>query len=133
MVQKFNLKKEHEKIERELVELETIMDVQEGDEVNYTNLTHVFKKLNDLWNAHENSEQNFFKKLFKKSEFPLKKMTTAHKLLHGHFKAITEAINSGSENKILASLDTDGRMFIKKLRDHMKEDESLFDKAISKS
>jgi|SRR3989344_5387889 len=49
------IKQEHEDIERELLELETIS--QEAI-INYPNLLHVFNKLHDAWNQHENQKNN---------------------------------------------------------------------------
>ena len=51
------LKKEHEEIERELLELETIT---EASPINYPNLIHVIKKLCNIWEMHEEVEQKIF-------------------------------------------------------------------------
>ncbi len=48
------LKQEHEQIERELIELETI-----EEEPNIPNLTHTFKKLHKLWDEHGKKKKNF--------------------------------------------------------------------------
>ncbi len=124
----FNIKKEHEAINRELIELETIIDTEENNEVNHANLSHVFKKLHDMWNTHEDKEEKFFEENFSEEDFPIEKMKTSHRLLKGHLKVIHDAIKSGDESEIIASLDTDGRMLVDKLRAHMKEEEELLDK-----
>ena len=51
------LKKEHEDIERELIELETII---EEEIINYPNLLHVFKNLCEIWDIHEEKEEKIF-------------------------------------------------------------------------
>ena len=44
------LELEHEQIEREILELETIIQEQE---INYPNLVHVLKNLFKVWKEHE--------------------------------------------------------------------------------
>lgn len=125
----YKIKKEHEEIEIELAELETIMD---AEELNFANLTHSFNKLRNLWNNHETKEDSFFEKIKEKGiEFPVEKLMLDHKELRGHKKVISEAIKQGDENKIFVSLDTDGRMLINKMREHMQKENQLFD-SISK-
>jgi hypothetical protein len=127
----FNIRKEHETVEIELKELETVIDSGQEDELNYSNLLHVFKKLQDFWNSHETREEQFFSNLAKDKNFSFEKMTTAHRLLRGHFKVLNDAIKSNNETEIIASLDTDGRMLISKIREHMREEEELMNNLIS--
>ena len=51
------LKLEHQELERELFELDAIM---EGDVINYPNLLHVFRRLCELWDPHEEREELVF-------------------------------------------------------------------------
>ena len=125
------IKKEHEQIEREIVELETIM---EDDQINYPNLIHVFRKLHNFWNSHESREEVFFEDIFEKnSKFPVDKIAFEHKELNGYARAIHDAIKSGDEAEIKVSLDTDGKMLLDKLKKHMEFEEILFDKLIIKN
>ncbi len=115
------IQKEHEKIERELVEIETIID---EEIINYPNLIHVFKNLFNYWDAHEEKEELLFKSLGK--EISVEKMLSQHRELRGHKKVIQDAINSGDEIEIIATLDTDARFFIDKIRKHIAQEEELF-------
>jgi hypothetical protein len=121
-----SIKKEHELIERELVELETIMD---EENINFPNLVHIFAKLHSLWDSHEKKEEDLFNK-FKADgiDFPVDEILFAHKELRGHKKVIENAINSGSEFEMQVSLDTDGKIIINKLREHIKKEEIYLDK-----
>jgi len=117
------IKKEHEIIERELIELEENMDL---DDINPANIKHTLNKLNSLWNSHEKKEEKIFKDIKNKNpDFNAGKMVFEHKELRGIKRAILEALNSGSDIEIKASLDTDIRMLIEKLRKHMKLEETI--------
>ncbi len=117
------MRKEHEIIERELIELETVMD---EEEFNYTNMQHVFKRLNIIWNSHEEREEIFFNGLLSENtSFPFEKMKIEHRELKGHCKVINDAINSGDVGEMKVSLETDGKMVIGKFRKHMKDEEDL--------
>lgn len=123
MPNNFNLLKEHEQINQELIELEVIMN---SEEINYSNLIHVFKKLHDFWNFHEDREELFFTNIKKKgAKINFEKTLIEHRELKGHWTVIRNAINSGDENEVKISLDTDGKMLIDKLRRHMNEEEEL--------
>ena len=119
------LKKEHEQINLEIMELEAV-----GDEeiINYSNLIHCFKKLCELWDKHENKEEKVFR-VFEKERIkvPVEKMTCDHIELKGHIKKIKEAINSGSELEMKKSLSEDLKEFIEKIKKHRDdEDEVLY-------
>lgn len=120
-----NLKQEHEDIERELIELEAIMN---SEIVNYGNLTHTFKKLHVVWNHHEEKEEKIFPVLKKdRIIIPVEIMQFEHKLLKPHKKAMYDAINSGSEFLMKKALDENCSVIIKTLRKHIKdEDEVLY-------
>lgn len=123
-----SLQKEHEKIEWELQELETILC---DKEFNSSNFLHVFKKVCDLWDSHETREKKFFESLNKSSlNIPVQTLHFNNPELRGHKKVLQEAIKSGSEFELKVSLDTDGRMLIEKLRRDMKNDDVLYDKAM---
>ncbi len=119
------LKKEHQLIERELIELETIIDTPL---VNYPNLVHVLHKLNDFWDKHEEKEDILFNKLQKKGyPIPVKKILFDHRQLKKHRESLLIALKSGSERKTKEALRSDGKELINKIRKHMnKEDWILY-------
>ena len=114
-------KKEHELIERELVELETIMHTFP---VNYSNLVHVLKRLYPFWESHEEKESIFFKALAKKGyTIPIKKIFFEHGQLKKHRDNLLNALHSGSEDKTHDALMHDGKAMISKLRKHMTDED----------
>jgi len=123
------LKKEHENIERELFELESII---ESDEINYPNLVHTFRKLCSIWDVHELREEGIFQVMKKENVVvPVEKMTGGHADLREHMKGVRDAINSGSEFRVKKSFDEDLAVIIKKLREHIEmEDEILYTVAL---
>lgn len=119
------LKKEHEEIERELIELETIMS---EDFINYPNLAHTFRKLIDLWNIHEVKEEKVFS-ILKHAHIviPVETMKFQHQSMKMHKEAIERALNSRSEYEMKKALHVDGTIIIAKIRKHIKfEDEILY-------
>ena len=121
------LKQEHEDIERELIELETIIeDMNEG--INYPNLIHVYERLCKLWNEHEQKENKLFPIMEKeKIKIPVEEMLFEHKLLKPHRDALNHAIKSGNESELKKALDNNCVVIIKKLRQHISdEDEILY-------
>lgn len=117
------LKQEHLEIERELVELETIM---EFETVNYSNLKNVFEKLCEIWDYHEEKEERLFPVLeLDQIKIPVKEMTFSHKDLRPHKEAIKKAIASGSEFEMKKSLKNNGRIMIEKLRKHIEDEENV--------
>jgi len=120
------IKQEHEEIERELIELETIMNFLQ---INYPNLVHVLRKLTDLWEKHEEKEEAVFPLLEHKNnlKIPVKKITFQHKELKPYRQTIVEAINSGNNEKVKESLNKQARKIVRKLREHIElEDEILY-------
>jgi len=124
------LKQEHEKIERELLELETIIG---EDEINYSNLLHVIKKLYELWNSHEIKEEKVFSILEKERiKMPVKTMLFEHKQLKPHKIALEKAINSGNNQDVKDVLNSHAKTIITQLRNHINsEDEILYTIALS--
>jgi iron-sulfur cluster repair protein YtfE (RIC family) len=121
------IKQEHKEIERELIEIDTIVEDSE-EAINYPNLIHVFKKLCFVWDEHEKREEGAFK-IFEKEQIklPIKMMISEHKELKIHKEKINNAINSGSEFNIKKSLYEDLKEIANKIRDHIaKEEEILY-------
>jgi len=119
------LKQEHEEIERELTELELIM---QDETINYSNLIHVLKTLCDRWDKHEQEEERIFPILkHEKIVIPVKSMLFDHKNLKPHRQAIQKSLLSGSEFEIKNALNNHGKIIIEKLRKHINdEDEVLY-------
>jgi hypothetical protein len=118
------IQKEHEEIERELLELESI---SEDEQINYPDLIHTFKKLHDIWNEHEEKEEKIFP-FFRKKEhliIPVKEMLFEHKALNSHRQALIDAISSGSEWELKKTLDFHGKVIIEKLREHIKKEDDI--------
>jgi len=119
------LEQEHRDIERELLELET---VEEDEAINYPNLIHVFKRLHDMWNKHEEKEEKIFR-IMKKEKIivPMGEMLFEHKELRRHYKEMKAAIDSGSMEKIKMAFEKHLNVIIKKIRENInKEDEVLY-------
>ena len=118
------LKSEHEEIERELLELETITNLSD-EEINYPNLVHVLKKLFKIWDFHEQKEEKIFLS-FKKEKIiiPVEKMTFDHRKLKKHKENIKKALDSNSEFEIKKMLKIEVKEVIKKLRVHIEDEEN---------
>ena len=119
------LKLEHQEIERELFELDAIM---ESEVINYPNLLHVFRRVCELWDPHEEREARVFGVMKKEHiRVPVYKMTCEHRDLRGHIKKMREAINSGSDYRIRKAFRDDLRVIVGKIRRHiLMEDEVLY-------
>jgi DUF438 domain-containing protein len=118
------LKKEHEQIEMELIELEAVMEVEE---INYPNLVHSFKRLCGLWNIHEKKEEKIFQVMEKENlRVPVQTMTCEHEDLKIHRQRIKDAINSGDESRVRGSFEEDLKLMIKKIRDHISKEDEIF-------
>lgn len=119
------LKQEHEEIERELIELETVIN---SEEVNYPNLVHIFKNLISIWDRHELKEELFFPVLEKQGvRIPIENMKFDHKALRLHKEALKTAINSGKDSEIHKALEINAKIILEKLRQHIQfEDDVLY-------
>lgn len=120
------LKGEHLEIKGILLEIESFMD---NKEIDYSLLVRRFYKLNEIWDAHEVREENFFAEIKEKiGEFPAETMfLEEHRQLKGHWKVVQDFLKTSDDNKIRVALDTDGRMLIDKLREHMNAEDNFFD------
>jgi DUF438 domain-containing protein len=115
--------KEHEDIERELLELETIMS---EEIINYPNLIHTCKKLHTAWDVHERKEEDIFPILSKKGfSVPIAILHFDHKSLRNHTKKLNDAIKSGNDFEIHKALDEDLKDIISRLREHIKKEEDI--------
>ena len=123
------LKLEHQALERELFELDAII---ESEIINYPNLLHVFRRLCELWDPHEEKEAKVFGVMKKERiKVPVYKMTCDHRDLRGHIKKMKEAINSRSDYRIRKCFKDDLIVIVGKIRRHMLiEDEVLYTLAL---
>ncbi|MBS3089535.1 hemerythrin domain-containing protein [Candidatus Pacearchaeota archaeon] len=113
-----SLHQAHSEIEREILELETIIGARE---VNYPNALHVLKKLFKMWDKHEEQEEEVFINLQKRGfTIPVKKIIFEHGKLKKKRDALANAIYSGSHVKAQEALRKDGLQLIRDLREHMK-------------
>ncbi len=119
------LRKEHIAIERELFELDSIM---EDEVINYSNLVHTFRKLCEIWDKHEEEEDGIFA-VMKRERIvvPVYTMTCEHRDIRGYANRFKDAINSGSDFKVKKCFDKDLKVLIAKVREHINmEDEVLY-------
>ena len=115
------LKHEHEQIERELIELDTIIH---SSYINYPNLLHVLKKLKEIWNSHEDREEAFFFDLERKGfTIPVKKITFEHGKLKRDMDTLIKAFQSGNEEEMHGVLSKYGSDLLKNIRKHMNDED----------
>lgn len=119
------LLEEHALIERELFELDTIM---QEPEINYSNLVHVLKKLFNLWEKHEKKEEDIFYVLKNNGVvIPVETILFDHGILKKYREEIIGAINSGDNSRVKKVWEKSGVILLGKLRQHMNlEDEVLY-------
>jgi hemerythrin-like domain-containing protein len=119
------VEEEHENIERELVELETIIQ-DSKEEINYANLIHVLKKLYLIWDSHEIREEGAFK-IFEKEQIkvPVETMLFDHQSLKIHKEKIKKALESGSEFKTKEALYKDLKKIIELIRKHLQDEDNF--------
>jgi hypothetical protein len=119
------VEEEHENIERELVEIDTIIQDAE-EEINYANLIHVLKKLYLIWDSHEIREEGAFK-IFEKERIkvPVETMLFDHQKLKIHKEKIKKALESGSEFKTREVLYKDLKEIIELIQKHLKDEENF--------
>jgi hypothetical protein len=118
------LKLEHEQIERELIELETIVN---SSYINYPNLHHVLRKIKEIWDKHEEKEEIFFTGLYKKGfTIPVKKATFEHGHLKKAMDSLIKGFQSGSEDDMRNLLVNQGKKLLNEMRQHMSDEDWIF-------
>ncbi len=126
------IKKEHLKIKNILDRINNFLN---EDEINHPNIMKEFEDLKSIWDKHERGEEEllyFFKKFVQKP-FPSGAMfIEQHREFKGHWKVLQDAINSQDSDKLNVALDTDGRIFIQKLREHILAEDGFFDSFVIK-
>jgi hemerythrin-like domain-containing protein len=117
------LKEEHSQIERELLELETIIKEQE---INYSNLVHFLRNFCMIWENHEIREEKVFELLKNANiEMPVKTILCEHKDFKPFRDRIINAINSGDNSKVKEALDIAGNQLLNNLRRHINDEEQV--------
>lgn len=122
-----DLRKEHIKIERILVIIEEHLTKKKLD---IKKIKPALNKLFVLVKIHEEKEDILFTGLSKQSheiEDILGEINLFHALIKGHIKILKDALNSEDEMYLRLSLENDGRMFFSKLREHIHNEEKVFD------
>ncbi len=135
------LREEHEAIERELSELDFIMEgVGEGASfaqvasvyagrrggINYSNLVHTFWKICRFWDNHEKMEEEIFEVIREEGyAFPIENIFLDHESLRKRVREINSAVNSGSDLEVRRVLGKEMREFVDILRKHTAEEEEI--------
>ncbi|MEK6850425.1 MAG: hemerythrin domain-containing protein [Nanoarchaeota archaeon] len=115
------LMKEHEAIERELIELDTIIH---SSVVNYPNLLHVLKRLKAILDPHEEKEELFFNALHKKGfTIPVKKITFEHGKLRRDLGMLLKVLHSGNDGEMHTVLFKYGKDLTENIRKHMADED----------
>lgn len=119
------LKEEHEEIERELLELETIIN-DSKENLNTSNRIHTLKKLYNLWDTHETQEEKVFS-IFERERIkvPVEIMRTDHIALKPHKEKLEKAIESHQNQALVKSIHTDLEIIIAKFRKHIQMEEEI--------
>ena len=115
---------DHKNIERELVELDTIIEDSE-ETINYPNLLYVLKTVYNIWDEHEQKEDSVFK-IFKKMKIkiPVEKMIFEHKSLRQYREDLEKTFASNDASKIKNAVRSDLKKIIIKLREHIENEEN---------
>lgn len=121
------LKGEHDELRNILCNLEIAMG---NDKEGFYKVYGLFEKFGKIWDEHEKREEEFFDLCEDMGkQFPNEIMFIGeHRQLKGHWNVIKEALNSKDESEVRVSLDTDGRMLINKIREHVNQEDKMFDK-----
>lgn len=122
-----DLRKEHVKIEKVLILIEEILNKKKLD-VGRTR--YVFNKLFVYLRVHEGKEDSLFTELSKQGSDigdVIGEINLFHALIKGHIKILRDALYSNDEQYLRLSLENDGRMFFSKLREHIHNEERIFD------
>ena len=124
------LKNDQDEIFRRLVEFEEIIDGRVQD-VDYWHLLFVFHKLTDLVFQHEQNKKFI---MDSSNEYylrtPLSRLFMDQRRVRGHIRVINQAILSKDINFIRVALDTDGRMVISNIKNHISREELILDRVL---
>lgn len=112
--------KEHDEMNNILFEINSFIDKP----FNKEKLIDLMKVFEVLWNNHERMEDKAFGKI---AGFPEKMILKQHKELRGHWKVLSDALNSNNKLELEIALDTDGKMLVDKFKKHIAYEENLLE------
>lgn len=119
-----SLESEQEIIEREILELETII---EDDVINYPNLLHTLKKIYKFWNNHEKKEEEILDILEVEGySISIERTDFTKGELKENLKQVLISLNLNSEYLLKQSLQKQGLAIISKIKNHLEEERWAF-------
>lgn len=120
------LQQQHEDIEREILELETIIQ-DSVKELNLPNFLHTLNSLYKIWDRHEKMEEKVFA-IFEREKIkaPVETMLMDHIALKPHKEKIENALKSSENSALIKTLHTDLEIILAKLRAHIKLEDEIF-------
>src|SRR3990172_12136775 len=123
------LKREHEEIFRNLLELEEMINQEEH---NHTEIYEIFQRITKLLVQHEQNEIFLLNEVNNDYYLnaPIRNVLLDPRKIKGHMTVINNALASKDPNFIRVSLDNDGRMFISKVKEQIFREEKVFDKLL---
>ncbi|MBS3089000.1 hemerythrin domain-containing protein [Candidatus Pacearchaeota archaeon] len=117
------LKEEHLKIRTILLNLE--MHSRKGS-VDTDGILFNLKSLYDIWDKHEEKEEDIFPYLEKRGiNVPVQELRFEHGALRRHRERIRAALISGAALKIEEIINLDLNIVIAKIREHMNKEDSV--------
>lgn len=126
------IKEEHEGLNRILTEVDQI--INSDNEQMFMTAGKKLKGFKKAWDKHEIMEEKFFDTLTEIGKYTPEKaeesFVSEHKELRGHWKILSDAVNTDDPEEVRVALDTDGRMLIEKFRKHMAAEEKFFNTLI---
>ncbi|MEK6895433.1 MAG: hemerythrin domain-containing protein [Nanoarchaeota archaeon] len=115
------IRREHEILIADLQEFDFIIH---SEPINYPNLIHIFKRLDQFWKEHEDKEERVFNFLDSKGiAVPIKKILFEHGNLRSYRKKLIDSINSGSEYNIKQTLENEGVKLLNEIKGHIEREE----------
>jgi len=121
------IKKDHIKIRGLLEKINSLLN---ENKINHLNVIKELESLRNIWDKHEHGEEEvlYFFKQYVQKPFPSSAMfIEQHQQFKGHWKVLQDAIKSGDLSKLEVALDTDGKMFVQKLKEHIAAEDKFFD------
>jgi len=116
------IQQEHNKI---IDYLDKIQQFIEGT-FEYNEFYNLYKEFLTFLNNHEKNESQFFPMFEEYSKF--KEIHIDHKAIKGYNKVIALALETHYEPYIKVTLEIDGKMLIRRLREHIKKEEEFLKK-----
>ena len=125
------LKKEHSEMVNLLKDIEKY--INDWTSKGRVIISGILKEFGKFWDEHEKREEEFFE-LCRVMGKPVPNeiiLLQQHREMKGHWKIITEAMNSKNSENFRVALDTDGRMLIEKFRRHIDKENKFLNEAFN--